>query len=188
MSAVSVTSKDYTGWQPPKVASFILGLTVRQLANLADEGKVEARLGKGGQREYLFPESREKYLRSKIDTAVAEALAKFGPRTDSPDAAKARLANAQADMVEFELAKKRGEYVSLAFHFREIEAMAGRLAEPVGSLGAQYRDASLQLTPATVDAFWGDLEEALRARLYDAVTGHNADDADPADEPPAQAA
>jgi phage terminase Nu1 subunit (DNA packaging protein) len=177
-----------TGWVSPKTASMLLGLTVRQLANLADEKKVVARVGKGGQREYLFPDSRESYLRSKVDTAIAEALAKIGPKTDSPEAAKARLANAQADMVEFELAKKRGEYVSIAFHLSEIESTMSRVNGAISALGPEYRDRSLELTPDTVDAFWETVEDGLRARLHDAVSQHNADDRDPADEPPAEAA
>jgi phage terminase Nu1 subunit (DNA packaging protein) len=177
-----------TGWVSPKTASSLLGLTVRQLANLADENKVVARVGKGGQREYLFPDSRETYLRSKVDSAVAEALARLGPKTDSPEAAKARLANAQADMVEFDLAKKRGEYVSIAFHLRQLEATLSRLNTVVTALGQEHRASSIGLTGETVDAFWERVEDQLRAALFDATQQHNADDADPAAEPPAEAA
>jgi phage terminase Nu1 subunit (DNA packaging protein) len=146
------------------------------------------RVGKGGQREYLFPESRETYLRSKVDTAVADALAKLGPKTDSPEAAKARLANAQADMVEFQLAQKRSEYVSLAYHLREQDAQASRLVLPLSQLHQRYRTPSLGLTDATVDAFWLAVEDWLRAQAFEAVTRTDEDDLDPADVPPAEAA
>lgn len=181
-----MTTKAST-WLSPKQCAERLGLTVRQVSNLADEG-LPARVGPNGYRQYLWPDAREWYHRSKIDAAVANALSRLGPNTDSPEAAKARLANAQADMVEFDLAKKRGEYVSLAFHFRELELLAGRLAEATNSLGVENREASLELTPATVDAFWAELEDRLRSRFFDAVSDYNADDSDPADEPPAQAA
>jgi phage terminase Nu1 subunit (DNA packaging protein) len=166
----------------------LLGLTVRQLANLADENKVVARVGKGGQREYLFPESRETYHRAKVDKEVAEAMAKLGPKTDSPEAAKARLANAQADMVEFELAKKRSEYVSIAYHLRHLESSLSRLSSVVTALGQTHRAASIGLTGETVDAFWEMVEDQLRAALFDATQQHNDDDLDPAAEPPAEAA
>jgi phage terminase Nu1 subunit (DNA packaging protein) len=182
------TAAPLTGWVSPKQASALLGLTVRQLANLADESKVVARVGKGGQREYLFPDSRETYLRSKVDSAVAEALAKLGPKTDSPEAAKARLAHAQADMVEFDLARKRAEYVSNAFHLRELESTLSRLNAVVSALGQEHREASIGLTGDTVDAFWELVEDRLRAALFDATQQHNADDADPAADPPAEAA
>lgn len=182
------TKESLTGWVSPKTASALLGLTVRQLANLADENKVVARVGKGGMREYLFPDSRETYLRAKTDSAVAEALAKLGPKTDSPEAAKARLANAQADMVEFDLAKKRGEYVSIAFHLTETENTLGRLNAAVSELGSVYREATLEVTSTTVDAFWMGVEDWLRARMHAAASEHNADDSDPAAEPPTEAA
>lgn len=180
-------------WLSPKDAGDRLGLTQARLRQLADDGTFkEAKTGRsfvrvsaGGHREYLWPEVREAYIQLKVDAAVASSMA-AAPAPESKEAAQARLANAQADKVEYELAIKRQEYLSVAYHLREIEKMAGRLVAPLGALGAQYRDRSLGLTPETVDAFWAQVEDELRAQFREAVA--DVDDSDPAEEPPAEAA
>lgn len=174
-------------WITPKEASEKLGLTVRQLANLADQG-MDARVGPGGHRQYKWPECREWYFQARRDSDQAELQLKYGGSAADPDAAKARLANAQADKTEFEVARLRGEYVSIAYHARELEAQAGRLVQPLNAMRGRFRDRSLGLSADSVDAFWDAVEDWLRAGFHSAVEEHDTDDSDPADEPSAEAA
>ncbi len=171
-------------WLAPRDAAERLGLSVRRLAQLADEAVLTCKVSTGGHRQYAWPAIRDEHFDWKLRQAIAERET-AAPAPDSKEAAQARLANAQADKVEYELSIKRAEYVSVAFMLRELEALSGRLAGPVGALGAQYRQASLGLTPDTVDAFWAQVEDGLRAHLRDAVAAVNQDDSDPAEEPPA---
>lgn len=174
---MDVTSLRGPTWIKPGELAVLVGYSPRHLANLADEG-MPSRIGARG-REYQWPACREWLRDYHQRQAIADALGGT-PAPDSREAAQARLANAQADKIEYDLAIKRREYLSVAYHLREMERMAGRLVAPLGALGAQYRERSLGLTPETVDAFWAVVEDELRAHLRDAVAA-GGDEEDPAE-------
>lgn len=166
----------------PKQAALLLGLTARHLARLADERVLSAVIGAGGQREYLWPDIRDQYAEHREQIAVAEALKKVGPRADSPEAAKARLANAQAAKVEMELARLRSESVSVALATAQYRALAQRLVPIVNSMKGRYRDRCVGLTEESVDAVLDDLEDTLRRALHQAVSAIDDGFEDPEDD------
>lgn len=130
------------------------------MARLADEGMPSRLNPSTGTREYKYPAFQVWYYQKLRDMAAADALAKY-PKADSPESAKARLANAQADMVEFELARKRSEFIAVGDHMRQYQALAERLVEPTKRLKSEF------LEPLVTHGVARDHAEQLLERMED---------------------
>ena len=133
-----------------------------------------SRIGADGTREYRYPGFQVWYYDHLKRMAIADTIAKMGPRQDSPDAARARLANMQADMVEFELARKRGEFMAVGDHMRQYEALATRMVEPTKKLKPQFleRVVALGIPRDRAETLLHDMEDWLRSEFFTATADY----------------
>lgn len=117
-------------WLSQKELAGRLGLSTRQINNLATEGLPKR--SRKGKVEYEWPAASVWYLERKI----AEAVAKVTPE-DAEDS-RARLETARARLVELELAEREKLMVSAAYMEQQVSAIADRLRAALLAIPAKY--------------------------------------------------
>ena len=138
---------------PQKELATRLGLTTRQVHNLAEQGVVPKRV-RNGKADYPWPESLHKYIAWKIEAA----------RDESFDEAKerARKLRADADLRELELAERRGLLIPAdKVQERYEEFLGGFSAVAAGRLQRHERDIVRVSTPGEARALTQTLHRAL---------------------------
>lgn len=117
-------------WLSQKELASRLGLSSRQIANLAKEGLPKR--SRKGKVEYEWPAANCWYLERKI----AEAVAKITP--PEPDDARARLDTVRARLAELELAEREQKLVTVAYMEQQVSAIAQQLRASLLAIPAKY--------------------------------------------------
>lgn len=117
-------------WLLQKEIAGRLGLSTRQVANLAKEGLPKR--SREGQVKYEWPAGSVWYLERKI----AEAVEKITP--PEPDDARARLDTVRARLAELELAEREEKLVTVAYMEQQVSAIAQQLRASLLAIPAKY--------------------------------------------------
>jgi phage terminase Nu1 subunit (DNA packaging protein) len=164
-----------SAWVTPRELSVRLGISVVRCRQLADEQVLTARVTPSGNREYQWPECREQYIDYKVRTEIANALGHSAPAANDLDAARARLANAQAARQELALAKEQRHTIPTKQAMDQQEQLAARVSRGIKQLRGQFMRQSIGLTPEQAPALFDAIEDALFREMHSAFAQAYAD-------------
>lgn len=142
------------------------GLAVRTLQYIrAQEPSVLTTRQRGKVLEYKAPDCAVALRKREAEKAVQDAM------PGDLDAARTRKANAEAELAELEVAKARGEFVSVADYETALARVLDRLMARLRSL------------PVRLSHLGGEVEAAAEVEVERVVTELNQFDEDVLDEP-----
>lgn len=143
------------------------GMSVRNLQYIrTQEPGVLTTRQRGSLTQYKQPDCAVALRKREADKARRESAPQV-----SLDEARTRKALAEAELAELEVAKARGEFVSVA----DYETALGRVLDTL--------TARLRAMPVRLGHFGGDVEEALEAEVESVIVELSQMDEDVIDEP-----
>lgn len=158
-----------TGRLSPTELADRLGLSSRQITNLANQGVLEKKVASG--RPYFeWPKSRDDYIAYKVSLAVSAQ----GKAADYEES-KARKEAALAEKAEIEVAQLRGELIPLELHEQRVEALCVRLAGPVKGLSRYIADVQRAGSSVEASAVLDRISDGLLRALQGEADGIEAD-------------